>query len=118
ESRITTIHHDQNQRAKAKRLRMPVPEIVHLGAMDIVETYTHAGTHIDAPYHFGPTANGKRARTADELPLEWVYDDGVLLDFSAVKRPGQTNSVAGGKGRLDQIKYTVKNQKIVPIPTR
>ena len=117
ESRITTIHHDQNQRAKAKRLRMPVSEIVHLGAMDIVETYTHAGTHVDAPYHFGPTTNGKKARTADELPLEWFYNDGVLLDFSAVKRPGQTISVAEVKGRLDQIKYRVKNQDIVLIRT-
>src|SRR5262245_64327794 len=94
ESRITTIHHDQNQRAKAKRLRMAVSEIVHLGAMDIVETYTHAGTHVDAPYHFGLTINGKKARTADELPLERCYNDGVLQDFSAVKRQGQTISVA------------------------
>ena len=117
ESRITTIHHDQNQRAKAKRLRMPVSEIVHLGAMDIVETYTHAGTHVDAPYHFGPTTNGKRARTADELPLEWFYNDSVLLDFSTVKRPGQMISVAEIRGKLDQIKYRVKSQDIVLIRT-
>src|SRR5262249_21334792 len=108
---------DQNQRAKAKRLRMPVPEIVHLGAMDIVETYTHAGTHVDAPYHFGPTTNGKRARTADELPLEGVYNDGVLLDFSAMKRLGQMTSVAEIRGKLDQIKYRMKSQDIVLIRT-
>lgn len=117
ESRIITVHHDQNQRAKAKRLRMPVPEIIHLGAMDIVETYTHAGTHIDAPYHFGPTNNGRRAQTADELPLEWFYSNGVLLDFSATKRPGETISVADLTGNLERIVYRLKSQDIVLIRT-
>jgi len=117
ESRIITIHHDQNQRAKAKRLRMPVSEIVHLGAMDIVETTTHAGTHVDAPYHFGPANNGQKARTADELPLEWFYSDGVLLDFSATKRPGQTISVADVTGQLQQIGYRLKKQDILLIRT-
>ena len=117
ESRIITIDHDQNQRAKAKRLRMPVSEIVHLGAMDIVETYTHAGTHVDAPSHFGPTANGGKARTVDELPLEWFYGDGVLLDFSAAKRPGEAISAADLMGKLERIGYRLKNQDIVLIRT-
>src|SRR5713226_2878904 len=117
ESRITTVHHDQNQRAKAKRLRMPVSEIVHLGAMDIVETSTHAGTHIDAPYHFGATTNGGRARTADELPLEWFYGDAVLLDFSAVKRPGEGISLADVTTKLERIGYRLKTQDIVLIRT-
>jgi kynurenine formamidase len=117
ESRITTVDHDQNQRAKAKRLRMPVPEIVHLGAMDIVDTYTHAGTHVDAPYHFGPTNNGHRARTVDELPLDWFYSDGVLLDFTAAKRAGESISLADITGKLDRIGYRLKKQDIVLIRT-
>ena len=96
---------------------MPVSEIVHLGAMDIVETSTHAGTHIDAPYHFGATTNGGRARTADELPLEWFYGDAVLLDFSAVKRPGEGISLADVTTKLERIGYRLKTQDIVLIRT-
>jgi kynurenine formamidase len=117
ESRITTVDHDQNQRAKAKRLRMPVPEIVHLGAMDIVDTYTHAGTHIDAPYHFGSTNNGHRARTVEELPLEWFYNDGVLFDFSTAKRPGERIALADITEKAEGLGYRLKKQDIVLIRT-
>jgi kynurenine formamidase len=117
QSRISTVDHDQNQRAKAKRLRMPVPEIVHLGAMDIVDTYTHAGTHIDAPHHFGPTRNGQKAQTIDELPLEWFYGDAALLDFSTTKRAGETISRAEVTKELERVGYRLKAQDIVLIRT-
>ncbi len=43
---------------------------------------THSGTHMDAPYHFATTMDrGQRARTIDELPLEWCLQRGVKLDF-------------------------------------
>ena len=41
----------------------------------------HSGTHVDAPWHYFPTVGGKRARTIDEMPLEWFYGDGVVLDM-------------------------------------
>ena len=41
---------------------------------------THAGTHVDAPYHYFPTSGGERARTIDELPLDWFLRPGVRLD--------------------------------------
>ncbi len=41
---------------------------------------THAGTHLDAPYHFGPTAEGKPAKRIDEIPLEWCFSDGAGYD--------------------------------------
>ncbi|HWP56990.1 MAG TPA: cyclase family protein [Candidatus Acidoferrales bacterium] len=116
ESRIMTVDHDVNQRAKAKRLRMPVPEIIHLGATDVVDTYTHAGTHIDAPYHFAPRHNGRSALTADKLPLEWFYGDGVLLDFSA-KTPRDTITRADVAGALDRMGYRPKRDDIVLIRT-
>ncbi|MBA3531820.1 MAG: cyclase family protein [Ardenticatenales bacterium] len=37
----------------------------------------HMGTHLDAPRHF--VTNGK---TVDQLPLEWLYGDGVIVDLS------------------------------------
>lgn len=42
---------------------------------------THSGTHMDAPWHYGPTAAGLPARTIDEVPIEWCYGRGVALDF-------------------------------------
>ena len=43
---------------------------------------THNSTHVDAPYHYNSTIRGERAQTIDELPLEWFYGPGVVLDFS------------------------------------
>jgi arylformamidase len=37
----------------------------------------HMGTHLDAPRHF-VTAG----LTIDQLPLEWLYGDGVIVDLS------------------------------------
>lgn len=42
----------------------------------------HSTTHIDAPWHYSPTVNGERAKTIDEIPLEWCYGDGVVVDMS------------------------------------
>ena len=48
-SQITTVHHDRSRRTKAKELGILVSEVAHAAAMDHVETYTHAGTHLVAP---------------------------------------------------------------------
>jgi kynurenine formamidase len=77
----------------------------------------NAGTHIDAPYHFGPTSDGQRARTIDDLPLDWFYSDGVVLDFSATKRPGESISLADVTNKLDRIGYRLKEQDVVLIRT-
>jgi len=42
---------------------------------------THATTHLDAPWHFGKTSGGVKAKTIDEVPLEWCYGDGIVLDM-------------------------------------
>ncbi len=52
-------------------------------AIEMISLTTHSGTHLDAPYHYHPTMdNGKRALTIDEIPLEWCFSDGVVLDFT------------------------------------
>ncbi|MGH8237946.1 MAG: cyclase family protein [Steroidobacteraceae bacterium] len=51
-------------------------------ASERVQCTTHSGTHMDAPWHFASTMNrGERARTIDQLPLEWCFAAGVKLDF-------------------------------------
>ena len=46
-------------------------------ASETVTAITHAGTHVDAPYHYFPTCDGEPARTIDELPLDWFLRPGV-----------------------------------------
>jgi kynurenine formamidase len=41
---------------------------------------THAGTHVDAPWHYNSAIQGKPAPTIDELPLEWFFGPGVVID--------------------------------------
>ncbi len=43
---------------------------------------THAATHVDAPWHYNSRIQGERAQTIDELPLEWFYGPGVVVDFT------------------------------------
>lgn len=48
----------------------------------IVNMGVHASTHIDAPWHYSPTVGGKKAKTIDEIPLEWLHGEGVVLDMT------------------------------------
>ncbi|MCG8475957.1 MAG: cyclase family protein [Cytophagales bacterium] len=42
----------------------------------------HSTTHIDAPWHYSPVVNGKRAKTIDEIPLEWCFGEGLVIDMT------------------------------------
>jgi arylformamidase len=42
-----------------------------------IMTSNHMGTHLDAPRHF--VTNGK---TIDQIPIEWCYGPGVIVDLS------------------------------------
>ena len=41
----------------------------------------HSTTHIDAPWHYSPTVNGERAKTIEEVPLDWCYGDGIVINM-------------------------------------
>lgn len=41
----------------------------------------HATTHIDAPWHYAPFCDGKPAKTIDQIPLEWCFGEGVVIDM-------------------------------------
>ncbi len=81
-----------------------------------VTLYTHSGTHLDAPYHFGPTSGGERAKTIDEVPLEWCFGNGVVLDFSD-REAGYLITEDDIKNTLIKIKYEIKPFDIVFIRT-
>jgi kynurenine formamidase len=85
-------------------------------ANDNITLITHAGTHLDAPWHYAPTAGGDRAMTIDEVPLEWCYSDGVVLDMRH-KEDGDRIGVEDVVSELERISYDVKPFDIVLIMT-
>ena len=42
----------------------------------------HSTTHLDAPWHYAPTVAGTPAKTIDQIPLDWCYGEGVMIDMS------------------------------------
>ena len=86
-------------------------------ATEHISLTTHSGTHLDAPYHYHPMMNnGQRAIRIDEVPLEWCFSDGVLLDFRH-KADGDGISAEDVKQELERIAYKIKPFDIVLIRT-
>jgi len=84
--------------------------------MEIVKASTHSGTHFDAPYHFGSTSEGKPALTIDLIPLDWCFNDGVVLDFTQ-KKPGETITLDEMQRAINKIDYNIKPDDIVLLHT-
>ncbi|MSO42461.1 MAG: cyclase family protein [Solirubrobacterales bacterium] len=79
------------------------PELLRDGEGWTVETFlrlgTHSATHVDAPWHYNSTVAGEPAQTIDQLPLEWFYAPGVVID--AIDRgDGESLDVADVKDRV------------------
>ncbi len=85
-------------------------------AVEEVTLSTHSGTHVDAPYHYGPETAGKPARTIDQVPLSWCYGDGVLLNMTH-KQAGDEITVEDLQAELERIGYTLKPYDIVLLHT-
>lgn len=85
-------------------------------ANDSVQMGAHAGTHVDAPWHYSPVCAGNRARTIDEMPLDWFYHDGVVLDMRHKPR-GTGITTDDLKSALESIRYMLKPWDIVLIQT-
>lgn len=85
-------------------------------SLEIVTLNSHAGTHMDSPAHFGSKCENKKPKTIDEIPLEWCYGDGVVLDLR-YKKKGEFIGVDDIKNALQKISYKVKANDIVLIMT-
>lgn len=77
---------------------------------------THDTTHLDAPWHFSPTSEGKPAKTIDQVPLEWCYGDGVVLDLHH-KKKGEGITASDIIEALNKIGYKLRPFDIVLIRT-
>jgi len=86
-------------------------------AAEKVELSTHSGTHLDAPYHYHPTMDGgKRSLTIDEVPLEWCFGPGVVLDFRH-KADGERITVRDLEQAVAGLGRGIQEKDIVLIMT-
>ncbi len=95
----------------AERIGAAAHGVDSLTASYLVVQNDHVGTHCDARKHIVPTAPG-----ASEIPLEWCYGDGVVLDFRDVEK-GHGITAAEVQAELERIEYTLKPNDIVLIHT-
>src|SRR5438046_5150988 len=88
ELKLNSISHQEAARIFAKRYQVKVSDLPD-GAFfstERIELRSHLGTHLDAPYHFYPTSEGRPAKFIEEVPLKWCMSDGVVLDFRSEER--------------------------------
>ena len=95
-------------------------ELLRDGEGWAVETFTrfgtHNSTHVDAPWHYNSRVGGERAQTIDELPLEWFFGPGVVLDFDG--RPdGEAITADDARGALERIGHELRPRDIVLVRT-
>jgi kynurenine formamidase len=83
---------------------------------EFTRLHTHSVTHVDAPWHYNSTIQGQRSATIDELPLEWFFSDGVVLDFTD-KADGEHVTPDNIESALVQIGYELKPRDIVLLRT-
>lgn len=85
--------------------------VTELASHSIIITGDHVGTHIDSWYHFNPDAP-----TAESIPLEYCFGDGVVLDLTH-KGPGEEITVPDVQEALRKVNYTLKPLDIVLLRT-
>jgi kynurenine formamidase len=110
-------HHEGGRRTAKNNGFDPdlLPDGFGLSAEDVTLN-THSGTHMDSPWHYGPTCGGSPARGIDEIPLEWCFGDGVVLDLTH-RKPGELITVADLEQAVAAIDYRIKPYDIVLIRT-
>ena len=85
-------------------------------SLETVHCPVHIGTHLDYSFHYGSYSEGRKAKTADQIPLEWCYSNGVKLDLT-FKKPHQVITGKDLEKSLSEIKYTLQPLDIVLLQT-
>lgn len=85
-------------------------------SLEIVHSSVHMGTHVDAPFHYGSQSQGAPAKQIADVPLEWCYGPGVVLDFTHLSYP-QNIAKDDVVSALKKINYELKPMDIVLIYT-
>jgi len=82
----------------------------------ITKMGVHATTHIDAPWHYGPTSGGAPAATIDQMPLDRCIGPGIVLDLTH-KADNDPIGVADMEAALAKVGATLTDRTIVLIRT-
>jgi kynurenine formamidase len=77
---------------------------------------THGATHVDAPYHYNSTIQGKPAQTIDELPLDLFIGPGVVVDFTG-KADGDAITAQEMESALAAAGHELRERDIVLVRT-
>ncbi len=85
-------------------------------SLEIVHSSVHMGSHVDAPFHYGSMCEGKPSKKIEDLPLEWCYGPGVVLDLTHKKYP-EFISKEDVIAALEKINYQLKPMDIVLLNT-
>lgn len=85
-------------------------------AGETVELSTHAGTHLDAPWHYAPVSEGAPAQKIDQAPLSRCVGPAVVLDVSDLPT-GHLVTPAEIKERLASIGHDLSPGDIVLFRT-
>lgn len=120
EPKIRYFHHKQTAKEVCRFFPGLTPEQIPDAegwAIEHVQLTTHAGTHLDAPWHFASTMDGGRpALTIDEVPLDWCFQPGVKLDFRHLP-DGYVATAADVEKELARIGHTLQPLDIVVVNT-
>ena len=76
----------------------------------------HSTTHIDAPWHYAPTCEGQPAKTIDQIPLDWCYGEGIVIDMKH-KEDFEPITIEDIKSFLEKENISLKPKMIVLIKT-
>lgn len=85
-------------------------------SLEVVHSPVHIGTHLDYTFHYGTKSEGRASKTAEQIPLEWCYQNGVKLDFS-YKKAKDVIKDRDLQEALKKINYTIKQSDIVLLYT-
>ena len=93
---IHYVKHDAEGRQQMELFFGVKPEdLVYSGglgwAVEQISAITHTGTHVDAPYHYGPTSEGRPART--EYEVETEFDEPVTSLLTCRLETGRTHQI-------------------------
>jgi kynurenine formamidase len=83
---------------------------------EMLTLLSHSGTHVDAPFHYGPQSEGAPAATIDELPLEWFFGEGVVLDLRH-KQPRDFIEISDLEAALEAAGHELAPLDIVLLHT-
>jgi kynurenine formamidase len=120
---IESFDHEEGAALLAERLQeqgfdveaTDFPESIGL-AWEEVTAITHTGTHMDAPWHYGPAVGDEPAMTIDEVPLEWTMGEAVVLDLTW-KEAGSEITPLDIEDQLAEIGHELEAGDIVLLET-